>query len=152
MWQGHHWKIRQFGERNGRPPGYLGDRVRTRQYDVKYFAAHPFCFNKIWHVIHVGGAKVGSAVANVLQYSAMHAFAQNDFNAGARGSIFGDNRWQQAVCDRHDAGEDDLAALFLADLTHAADADTQVIEHTLSDGHEFLTRRSDCDAPRASVE
>ena len=43
-------------------------------------------------------------------------------------------------------------SLFLADLPHAADADAQIVEHALRDGHEFLTRRRYRNAPRAAIE
>ena len=73
----------------------------------------------------------------------MHAFPQNDFYSGSGSPIFCDDCRKQAIRDRHDAGNDDLAALLLADLPHAADTDAQVIEHALGDGYEFLARRGD---------
>ena len=150
--QRNQWKTHQLGERNRRPPSSLCQRVRSRQDDFEYLAAHPLGFNEIRHIIHVGGAEVGGAASNILQHCTMHAFTQNDFDAWTRGSIFGDDRRQQAVRDRHDAGDDDLAALLLADLPHTADADAEVVEHALRKGHEFPARRSDCDASRATVE
>ena len=116
MGQRNQWKTHQLGERNRRPPSSLCQRVRSRQDDFEYLAAHPLGFNEIRHIIHVGGAEVGGAASNILQHCTMHAFTQNDFDAWTRGSIFGDDRRQQAVRDRHDAGDDDLAALLLADF------------------------------------
>ena len=49
-------------------------------------------------------------------------------------------------------GDDDLASLFLADLSHAADADAQVIQHALRNGHKFLARCSDGNASCAAIE
>jgi hypothetical protein len=42
--------------------------------------------------------------------------------------------------------------LFLADLSHAADADAQVIQHALRNGHKFPPRCSDRNASCAAIE
>jgi len=44
------------------------------------------------------------------------------------------------------------STVFLADLSHAANADAQVIQHALCNGHKFLARCSDRNAPCAAVE
>src|SRR5215813_9248594 len=152
MRQGHQREVGQFGQSNRRAYGYSTEWVPARQYDVKYFTAHPLCLNKIGHVIHVSGAQIGGAVANVLQHSAVNAFTQDDFNAGPRGSIFGSDCGNQSVCNRHNTGDDDLASLFLANLAHAADTDAQVIQHALRDGYKFLARCSDRNTPCAAIE
>ena len=132
--------------------GRLGERMSARQDHVEDFAAHALCFDEIGHVIYISDAKVGSTAAYVLEYCAVHTFTQDDFNSRSRGSIFGDDRRKQAIRDGHDAGDYDLAALFLANLPHAADADPQVVEHPLSNSHKFLARRSNSNASCAAIK
>src|SRR5215469_5458034 len=126
--------------------------MTARQDDVKYLTAHALCLNEIRQVIHISGAKVSGATANVLQHRAMHTFTQHNVDSGSGGSIFRDDRRKQASGDRHDAGNNDLPSLFLTDLPHAADADAQVVKHAFRNGYEFLPGRRDRNAPRAAIE
>ena len=45
-----------------------------------------------------------------------------------------------------------VVVLFLAYLSHAANADAQVVEHSLGDSNELLARRSDRNASRGAIE
>ena len=130
----------------------FGKRMSARQDHVEDFAAHAFCIDEIGHVIYISDAKVGGTTAYVLEHRAVHTFTQYDFNSRSRGSIFGDDCRKQAIRDRHDAGDYDLAALLFANLPHAADADPQVVQHPLCNGHKFLARRSNSNASCAAIE
>jgi hypothetical protein len=82
----------------------------------------------------------------------VHALAQNYFNSGVRCSIPRNDCWKQAICDGHDARNDDLTSLLLADLPHAANADAQVIKHPLRDGNELPACCGDSDPTGAAIE
>src|SRR5262245_2844008 len=107
---------------------------------------------EVGNVLNVGYAEIGHSATHVLENRAVHTLTEVELHARTYRTIAGCDLRKQAIGDRHDAGDDDLTSLLIANFAHAAHTYAQIIEHALGDRHELSARRRDLHPARCSVK
>src|SRR5262245_52054187 len=126
--------------------------MAPRHDEIESFLTKRDCGQDVGQALEIRDAHVRNATSGVVDHVAVHTFAQLDLDARPGLAIVGDHPGQKAIGDRHDAGYDDLPALLVGELAHAAYHDPKVVDHALRHRNELLAGRRHLNAARRALE